>query len=47
MNATSKLAWYPTDKCFIGGRWVATANGRPLLAFFDCDDMAIKYGPRS
>ena len=32
---------------FIGGRWVDTANGRPLLAFFDCDDMAIKYGPRS
>ena len=30
MNATSKLAWYPTDKCFIGGRWVAPLSGESL-----------------
>lgn len=30
MNATSKLAWYPTDQCFIGGRWVAPQSGESL-----------------
>ncbi len=26
----SKLAWYPTDQCFIGGRWVAPLSGETL-----------------
>ena len=30
MNATSKLAWYPTDQCFIDGRWVAPLSGESL-----------------
>ena len=30
MNAASLLAWYPTDRCFIDGRWVAPASGRSL-----------------
>ena len=30
MNATPRLAWYPTDKCFIDGRWVAPASGATL-----------------
>ena len=30
VNATSKLAWYPTDQCFIGGRWVAPLSGASL-----------------
>ena len=30
MNATSKLAWYPTGQCFIGGRWVAPLSGESL-----------------
>jgi len=27
---TAKLAWYPTDQCFIGGRWVAPLSGASL-----------------
>ena len=30
MNATSNLAWYPTDQCFIGGRWVAPLSSERL-----------------
>ena len=30
MNATFKLAWYPTDRCFIGGRWVEPQSGLSL-----------------
>jgi aldehyde dehydrogenase (NAD+) len=27
---TAKLAWFPTDKCFIDGRWVAPLSGARL-----------------
>ena len=27
---TSDLAWFPIDKCFIGGRWVAPMSGESL-----------------
>jgi aldehyde dehydrogenase (NAD+) len=30
LNGQSRLAWYPTDQCFIGGRWVAPASGETL-----------------
>ncbi len=30
MNAASRLTWYPTDQCFIDGRWVAPASGQTL-----------------
>ncbi len=30
MHATSGLTWYPTDRCFIGGRWVAPLSGASL-----------------
>jgi aldehyde dehydrogenase (NAD+) len=30
VNATSRLAWFDTDKCFIDGRWVAPLSGEWL-----------------
>jgi aldehyde dehydrogenase (NAD+) len=30
MNATASLAWYPTDRCFIDGRWRPPASGKTL-----------------
>ena len=30
MNAKSDLAWYPIDRCFVGGRWVAPSSGETL-----------------
>src|SRR5271166_6016684 len=27
---TKRLAWFPTDKCFIDGRWVASRSGQEL-----------------
>jgi aldehyde dehydrogenase (NAD+) len=27
---SARLAWYPTDQCFIGGRWVAPLSGASL-----------------
>jgi aldehyde dehydrogenase (NAD+) len=30
VNAAQPLVWYPTDKCFIGGRWVAPLSRETL-----------------
>ena len=30
VSTASKPTWFPTDKCFIGGRWVAPASGARL-----------------
>ena len=30
MNATSKLTWYPIDRCFIGGSWAHPASSATL-----------------
>ncbi len=30
MNAVQPLVWYPADKCFIDGRWVAPLSGETL-----------------
>ncbi len=30
VNTQVKLAWYPTDRCFIGGRWTPAASGETL-----------------
>ncbi len=31
---------------FKHGAWVDLANTRPIIALFDCDDVAIKWGPK-
>jgi aldehyde dehydrogenase (NAD+) len=30
LNGQSRLAWYPTDQCFIGGSWVPPGSGETL-----------------
>ena len=30
VRTSANPAWFPTDKCFIGGRWVEPESGRTL-----------------